>query len=664
MAVKAGSKVKFSLGPMKSVKETTDPYDASAKDTLQAMINMYIPEPGQSCWQSRPGMKTTNDVAALGTLGHRYGNEIIEHVDSSGTIRAFAICGGSIYRWNGSTSAPAWPDVSPTDVTSVNIANTSVPIFATPFGDTLLINDGVHQPWIMSGLGDTNVTGTRINYTNATTLLSRGSTDTRVASIAFAYQIPQASATTKAAVAAGTALAAGTIPQDKWGIYRYSIATGGTINSTAGAANFGAGYATEALAIAALPSVPASEWNMGYVTVQTKVGSAFIGGTDALFGGASGNVANATNYYTGFSAPWTANGAWAVWNDRPQIIVASVAAVTTAFGNVLTWGEVAAANTGYQQTGYDNNWALTQVDNDTIFGVAAVEGTLYAVRANAVTVITGTSMDTIRTQATREGIEGVGSTSPKSFWVWNNALYIVDRIGRPWKIRPDRTLVPLWEQMRSITEAFTAAQIATLNTTAYVRIFPAYNLVFFKLVDTTKLYVFRLDTDEYFDYWTLQVNTETMDAMGLVRDSNKTPQFLILGTATALSGYVYRITQLAEAITRDTTLGITAGVAASFSTDWIYVDPDTGIYLTDVILQTASTTVVACSVTGTYGTASTNATPAAPPGTGFHRAGWSKEQQGDFLKLTFSQTTGASAYFKAYKVMLEGKAIALDVTAA
>lgn len=133
-----------------------------------------------------------------------------------------------------------------------------------------------------------------------TPTLARGSTDTAVASIAFQYAIAK-TMYQKAAVAAGTALAAGTIPTNKWGIYLFSINAAGTIVSTAGAANFTTGYATEAAAIAALPATPgttspASSASMGYVTVQTKVGSPFIGGTDSLAGGAAGNIANATNY--------------------------------------------------------------------------------------------------------------------------------------------------------------------------------------------------------------------------------------------------------------------------------------------------------------------------------------------------------------------------------
>lgn len=157
-------------------------------------------------------------------------------------------------------------------------------------------------------------TGTDKTGPVQTVTLSRGSTDTAVASTAFQYAIAE-TMYQKAAVAAGTALAAGTIPTNTWGIYLFTINAAGTITSTAGAANFTTGYATEAAAIAALPATPDGSASMGYVTVQTKVGSPFIGGTDGLAGGASGNVANATNYTSTASiAPATQVGAPLRWD--------------------------------------------------------------------------------------------------------------------------------------------------------------------------------------------------------------------------------------------------------------------------------------------------------------------------------------------------------------
>lgn len=138
--------------------------------------------------------------------------------------------------------------------------------------------------------------GTSVERTGPLTLptLSKASTHLGVASTAFEYMID--SVTYGKAAVASTALAAGTIPADKWGIYRFSINAAGTITVTAGAVNFTTGYNSEALAIAALPTLPASSADMGYVTVLTASGQPFIGGTDALETGTGGNPSDDTNY--------------------------------------------------------------------------------------------------------------------------------------------------------------------------------------------------------------------------------------------------------------------------------------------------------------------------------------------------------------------------------
>jgi hypothetical protein len=127
--------------------------------------------------------------------------------------------------------------------------------------------------------------------------LGRGSTDTAIASGALRFMITgQAASEAKAAVTTGTNPTAQTVPADKWALYAFDIPTGGTIAMIPAALNT-TGYATEAAAIAACPARLTAKARLGYVTVKTKASTAWIGQTDAFAGGASGNVASATNYY-------------------------------------------------------------------------------------------------------------------------------------------------------------------------------------------------------------------------------------------------------------------------------------------------------------------------------------------------------------------------------
>lgn len=133
------------------------------------------------------------------------------------------------------------------------------------------------------------------------TALAIGSTDTRVGSTAFTYNANGLTDIPKAAVAAGTAFGAlGTIPASKWGLIVFLINGAGTVTYMSAPGNYGtgAGYQTEAAAIADLSKIfPASGLCMfGYVTIKASA-SGFVVGTDSPTGGASGNVATATNYY-------------------------------------------------------------------------------------------------------------------------------------------------------------------------------------------------------------------------------------------------------------------------------------------------------------------------------------------------------------------------------
>jgi len=152
----------------------------------------------------------------------------------------------------------------------------------------------LHMPMI---LGDGQVL---INFEGllSSPSLYIGSNPMQVANIAFTFNVTGATVS-KAAVTAGTALVAGTIPQNKWGIYAFTIVAGGTITCAAGAGN-GAGYSTEAAAIAGLPSTAAASVLMGYVTVMSTDAGGFIQGTSNL-----NDAVVTANYYNSPIVPAT-----------------------------------------------------------------------------------------------------------------------------------------------------------------------------------------------------------------------------------------------------------------------------------------------------------------------------------------------------------------------
>ena len=117
-------------------------------------------------------------------------------------IQAYRVGNAKIYR------QPTDLSTTPTDVTPTNIILASTGfVFCAQLGENLIVSDGVHKPWVGTSLSATPIVATNIEWYDAEVLLSRGSTDTAVASIAFDYQI-DATTYSKTAVAAGTASAA------------------------------------------------------------------------------------------------------------------------------------------------------------------------------------------------------------------------------------------------------------------------------------------------------------------------------------------------------------------------------------------------------------------------------------------------------------------------
>ncbi len=107
--------------------------------------------------------------------------------------------------------------------------------------------------------------------------------------------------------------ALGTIPASTWGLIAVERVAAGTTTFVSAAANYTTGYATEALAIAALPAITADRVRIGYVTILASA-SGFVVGTDALAGGSGGNPATTTNYYNTVGCADTA-----MWANVTQI---------------------------------------------------------------------------------------------------------------------------------------------------------------------------------------------------------------------------------------------------------------------------------------------------------------------------------------------------------
>ncbi len=103
----------------------------------------------------------------------------------------------------------------------------------------------------------------------------------------------------------------GTIPTVTWGLIAVERIANATTSFLSAANNYTSGYATEELAIAALPAQSADKAMTGFITIYASHASGWVSGTDALFGGTGGNPAGATNYYGIIGAADVTTGPWA-----------------------------------------------------------------------------------------------------------------------------------------------------------------------------------------------------------------------------------------------------------------------------------------------------------------------------------------------------------------
>lgn len=132
-------------------------------------------------------------------------------------------------------------------------------------------------------------------YVKTAPVLSATTGAVTLHSTAFDYVI---GGTAYSSAAADTAFTGGgahdVATGSKFASFKISISTAGVITITPSAA---LNYATEALAIAAVPATPAGECSMGYITVKSHAGAIWDATTDALTGGTGGTPSTATGWY-------------------------------------------------------------------------------------------------------------------------------------------------------------------------------------------------------------------------------------------------------------------------------------------------------------------------------------------------------------------------------
>lgn len=121
-----------------------------------------------------------------------------------------------------------------------------------------------------------------------------------------------------------------------------------------------------------------------------------------------------------------------VWFGPPTVYYGRLFAVKASDHTTIDWSEANQPNTGYEAGGFNNSWTLGQTQQDAIYRLVGTNAALYYWRQRSTGVITGAVTATFSSDGTKDGIsETIGSTAPRSFVVYNQAIYFLSADGRP-----------------------------------------------------------------------------------------------------------------------------------------------------------------------------------------------------------------------------------------
>jgi hypothetical protein len=246
----------------------------------------------------------------------------------------------------------------------------------------------------------------------------------------------------------------------------------------------------------------------------------------------------------------------------------------------MVWSEENDPDIGYQATGYDNFWTLRQTSSAPMSALAGTNEALYVFRTNSITAIQGAVNSDFRASGTLEGIsQSIGTLSPDTVTIAEDAVWFLDQFARPYKIQAGRGLVPLWPNC--IRTCNTADLTAATQLRNWGRYIPETETVIFRVAQQTgdpKLLAFNARTEEFIGEWSVSGYTG-MQTAELFFDSTGRSTLAVNKTSADLS-FVW---QKANTTTdqRDV-LATTAAPTMSVTTPRLLGDVDTSITVSEL----------------------------------------------------------------------------------
>lgn len=252
--------------------------------------------------------------------------------------------------------------------------------------------------------------------------------------------------------------------------------------------------------------------------------------------------------YDGAGVEWTLYGA-------PRVYLGSAFGILNEVNGIsrrqdISWCEPGLFATGWQQSGYDNNWTLTQNEAGLLYALESDNLGLRYFREASIGAASGSSTADLQSTATDDALAfNIGSQTSQTIQKFGNGFFFCDAMGRPYYYSPGDAPQPIWQQMRGAVEEATTNYPSATAVVATATIEPTLNLYLVgiwsptpsTLAAPTRLHVFDAITRLYQGFWEIGPGI-SIECIGTLLDSAGRARLVVLGSkleAPAAGGYVW-----------------------------------------------------------------------------------------------------------------------------
>ena len=222
-----------------------------------------------------------------------------------------------------------------------------------------------------------------------------------------------------------------------------------------------------------------------------------------------------------------AAGTGTAWGP-PVVKDAKVFFVKGSSHNTIVWSEEADCTLGYEQTGYNNTWQLTQTASEDINCLIATNEELIVGRDTSIGSIYGQVNSEFKSTATQPAISPqIGITGHRAAALVNGEVWFADAMGRPHVYTPGGgPPTPVWQPASETLAGITASS----SSACVVASHPELGFVLFARTGASgkKILVYDAESRRLVAIWILTGlpagTAFDISAPAIVKDGTGTPR--------------------------------------------------------------------------------------------------------------------------------------------